>query len=290
MNNSLIVARVTKEHRGARLLSFLSHYVGGAVSTKGIKRAIDARLCRVNGVVEYFSTHPLKEGDKVELRLDPVQKPKILEPTILYDDEHMLICNKPAGVISDARSFSFKACILVHRLDKDTSGALVFAKSSSVYEILCRQFRQREVQKSYLAVVDGKVSAPSGKMEDYLVKRRHYQGQTIWGISSKKEGLYALTHWKRVKVFQNATVLLCRPVTGRMHQLRVQLHAIGHPILGDYQYSRTFSYPGSLERHLLHAESISMSHPVTQKNLQIIAPVERCDMQPFLNTMQKKYC
>ncbi len=280
-NKQVITGRVAQGEAGKSLLAFLSMQAAGAFSAKALKKAIDARQCRINGAVEYFSTHKLRIGDVVHLDM-MLDKEPARAPSVIYEDEYLIVCNKPEGVVSDEKTLPFKGCRLVHRLDKDTSGALILARSLPIYEKLCEQFRAREIKKFYLAIVDGLVENHKGKIENFLVKIGHYQGQNIWGISRTEKGLHALTHWKLIKTLDKASLLSCQPVTGRTHQLRVHLKEMGHPILGDHQYARRFCHSFRGGRHLLHAERVVMQHPITKVLLDITAPLERKDMLEVL--------
>ncbi len=270
--------KVSPKEHGVRLLAFLRMHCPEGISAKALKRAIDARCCRINERVESFSTSFLKGGDLVVLELKEQTPPSV--PTCLYEDEDLLICNKSAGIISENAVFnalfpSYQGKLeLIHRLDKDTSGAIMLAKSKAMRERMVLLFKNKEVCKFYLAVVDGQLAEPRGKIENYLFKKHQYQGQTIWGASADRRGLYALTYWERVKEVEggDGSLLLCQPVTGRTHQLRVHLSLIGHPILGDYQYAKQFKCLLKAPRQLLHAHRLLFTHPLQEKQIDLVAP------------------
>jgi RluA family pseudouridine synthase len=257
---------VKAEDRGLKLLPFLRKHCAHLSSVKGLKRAIDTKHVVVNGRIETFSTHPLKVGDTVEIKLAEAPSKPI---TILYEDDALLICNKPAGAVSD--NSLFPRCHLVHRLDKETSGALIFAKTAQVKEQMIELFRAFKIEKRYLAVVDGKVSKESGTIESNLAKKHSYVGQTIYG--SAPTGQRAITLWKCLSRSADASLVECFPKTGRTHQLRVHLKELGHPILGDTQYSRIFHCPYKPTRILLHASHLSFPHPKTGAQLDVAAPL-----------------
>jgi RluA family pseudouridine synthase len=267
--------RVAPEDAGKRLLQFLRDQLPGVSSVKGIKRAIESKRCRINGRVETFSTHAVKRGDVIELLLED-EKP-LITPTILFEDDDLLICNKPAGITCDPKTVQtlFPAfggrLTLIHRLDKETSGVLLLAKSEEVKEAFIALFQQLAVEKEYLAIVDGEVLKEEGVIDTLLTKKHTYQGQTIYG--SGVGGQRAVTHWKCLKRGKGASLLLCSPKTGRTHQLRVHLKEMGHPILGDSQYARHFNCNYPAKRHLLHAHQIRFTHPKTGKVVTITAPL-----------------
>jgi RluA family pseudouridine synthase len=262
--------KVSSSEQGMRLLAFLREKVSGASSVKALKRAIEARLCTINGKVECFSSKILAAGDLIELDLSAVEA-KRDALSIVYEDNDLIICNKPAGIVSENAAFNkllpfYRGTLeLVHRLDKDTSGIIIAAKNKEMKEKLMDLFAKRQVRKAYLAIVDGPVKKKEGRIESHLSKKFSYQGQSIWGSVSKGKGLIAVTQWRCLKKGKNASLLLCEPETGRTHQLRVHLSEMGHPILGDYQYCREFTCPLRPQRHLLHAFKIKFNHPSTKK-------------------------
>lgn len=262
---------VTSKEQGMGLLSFLREKCKGeTLSVKALKRAIDEKKCTVNGRVEYFSTHTLSVGDKVVLHIS-TEKKAVEKLTVLYEDSYLLICDKPAGLVVTPKISPHH---LVHRLDKDTSGILIFAKTDEVKEKMIDLFAKREIQKCYLAIVDG-ILSDEGKMDDFLIEKTSYEGATLYAVSKKKEGKRAITFWKSIKKGKNATLALVEPVTGRTHQIRVQFHAIGHPILGDWQYAKEFSCFYRPSRQLLHSHRIKFLHPITQETLEVTAPLPK---------------
>jgi 23S rRNA pseudouridine955/2504/2580 synthase/23S rRNA pseudouridine1911/1915/1917 synthase len=158
-------------------------------------------------------------------------------------------------------------------LDKDTTGALILAKQDAIFDAMVQQFKTKEVQKAYLALVDGVPQKESGTIENYLGKLKTWQGQSLWGAVDPQQGLHALTHWKRLRKGPQCALVECIPVTGRTHQLRVHLAGMGHPILGDKQYGGGFRCPYPAQRTLLHAARLSFKHPVTQAPLMVEAPL-----------------
>jgi RluA family pseudouridine synthase len=268
--------RVSRKEAGMHLLAFLREKCPQAPSVKALKRAIDGKHCIVNGRIETFSSYVLKENDTVSLSDTAFESKKNPKVSILYEDEELLVINKPAGIVSDNRSIQshLKGPLqLVHRLDKETSGVLVLAKSSHSKAKLVEAFKKRTVSKLYLAIVDGVVAKDNGKIENFLGKKQSYQGQTIYGSVPEKKGLKAITFWSCLHRGKTASFVSCEPVTGRTHQLRVHLSEMGHPILGDVQYGKRFICPFKPCRNLLHAYQIAFVHPSTGKALKIIAPI-----------------
>ncbi len=260
---------------------------------KAIKRAIDNKRCKVNGKVERFSTRILHPGDRIEIDLSELDDLKKLAPsscTTLYEDEELIAVDKPANLVSENAALNalfpaYKGKLeLIHRLDKETTGVLLLAKSAKMKNEMVDLFRQKMIEKRYLAIVDGRVEKREGKIESFLVKKHHYQGQTIWGSSKKgREIEKAITLWKCEKSTEQASLVSCMPITGRTHQLRVHLSEMGHPILGDFQYGKTFTCPVSPKRQMLHASYLAFIHPIHQKEIEIKAPLP----QDFLQTAKK---
>lgn len=244
------------------------------ISVKSLKSAIDAKLCTVNGIVERFSTHLLKIGDVVILYQTQTLHPKYLE--ILYQDKYLLICNKPAMLVSDMRALQSllkDRWLLGHRLDKETSGALIFVKNIFVLQQLIALFKEHSVEKFYLALVDGQAMQKEGKIDKPIAKLKSYQGQSLYGVAITPDAKRAVTLWRCLKRGKTASLLLCQPMTGRTHQLRVHLSDMGHPILGDTLYAKHFFCKASPMRHLLHAYILRFPHPVSHQMITVKAKV-----------------
>lgn len=268
MKKILCKFQLEKEQEGMSLLAFLRLQCKD-ISVKSLKAAIDIKLCTVNGIIERFSTYSLKIGDVVILYQMQVDHPKHLE--ILYQDEYLLICNKPAMLISDMQILKplLKGkWILGHRLDKETSGALIFVKNEYVLQKMIALFKEYSVEKYYLALVDRQVFPETGKIDRPILKT--CQGRGIYGAADAKR---ALTLWRCLKRSESASLLLCQPITGRTHQLRVHLSGIGHPILGDIQYTKHFFCKISPIRHLLHAYILRFLHPISRQTITVKAEI-----------------
>lgn len=269
-----------------KLIAFLQGQVQ-ACSGKQLKKALEANLCRVNGRVERFASSRLLRGDIVELAPLRLEKKSKLAPLLsLYEDSFFKIIDKPAGWVctdEQARLSLGPNHYLVHRLDKDTTGLLLIAKSTSYRDRLMELFEKREIQKHYLALVDGRVSQGQGTRESFFMKKRSFEGQTIWG--SGPRGLTAITHWKKLAEGDQATLLQCEPWTGRTHQIRVHLAEMGHPILIDRQYAKTFRCPLFIQRPLLHARRLQFPHPFAEMQIDLLAPLPS-DFKQSLKQLQ----
>ncbi len=241
---------------GERLGSLISDRL--RLSRALVKRSIDRGGCRVNGVVERFASYRVRKGDEVDFELiAPIEH----SMPLLFEDEDLLVFNKGVGIISDHP-------MAVHRLDKPTSGVLVRAKHEKAKSAMELLFKQRQVHKVYHAKVLGSFSEEEGTWTDQLVLKGTFEGQKMWGVGPV--GKEAITHFRLLKKGKISTLEL-RPVTGRTHQLRVQLSHRHYPIIGDTQYGRNtlagFGHP----RLMLHAYSISFTHPLKGIDLILVA-------------------
>ena len=211
-----------------------------------------------------------------------VYSPPKIPLDILYIDEDVLVVNKPSGLLSvpgkelkhwDSLELRVKAqyanSLLVHRLDMDTSGVIIFALNKSSQRSLNLQFEQRAVKKIYEARVFGNINKNNGSIDLPLIvdwPNRPLQKVDI------KEGKDALTHWHVLKRERNATRVRLMPETGRTHQLRVHMMSIGHAILGDRFYGNAIEI--NLAKELqLHAKQLVINHPKSGKSLALISKV-----------------
>lgn len=200
---------------------------------------------------------------------------------ILLDDEHLLVIGKPEGLLSvpgkgpekiDSLYYRllqiWPGMRVVHRLDRDTSGLLVFARDLPTQQHLNRQFADRTVEKRYIALVYGHPAETGGEIN---LPIRYDPDHPPTHIVDFEHGKPSLTRWTVLERKAGRTRLLLEPVTGRSHQLRVHLQALGHPILGDGLYARDFDLSAA-PRLCLHAETLEFTHPVTEERLRFTLP------------------
>lgn len=233
-------------------------------------------------------------GERVTVRVPPRGDPTTIRPQpihieILYEDAHLIGVNKPAGmVVHPAPGHPDGTLVnallahnpgiaeigppdrpgIVHRLDMETSGVLVVAKRVDVLEALQEQFRSREVDKTYLALVHGRLQPPEGIIEVPI--GRHPRDRQR--MAPRTEGKYARTRFRAVEFIGSYTLVEAHPYTGRTHQIRVHLSWLGHPVVGDDVYGRPSD---SLleDRHFLHARELSLTHPASGDKLDLQAPL-----------------
>jgi len=276
--------QVLKTQSGISLQLFLKQMLGDKFSGKQIKRLIDAGKCTLNGRPERFASRLVGSGDKVTLEdSQRVSKPQRIiasDPkSILCSDKDLIAYDKPSGIASDNPALlkklemQFGALILLHRLDKETTGVLLFARNQKTATSIENLFKKRLVNKIYLALIDGVPGRTSGVIENFLGKVHVYDGQTIWGVVVPEKGLIAKTSWQIKMKGKDACLITCYPATGRTHQIRVHLSGLGHPILGDHQYGHSFKCAFRPQRTLLHAAEISFEHPESNQIITIKSPI-----------------
>jgi 23S rRNA pseudouridine955/2504/2580 synthase len=244
-----------------KLVTFLQGQLGD-YSNKFLRKVLEANLCRINGKVERFGSRSVARGEVVELatKWQELVRGKSLTFETLYEDEFLKIVDKPAGWVcseKEALSTFGQNHFLVHRLDKDTTGLLIIAKGSSSRDGLMELFEKREIFKEYLCLVDGHPREKEGVRKSLFMKKGSFQGQTIWG--SGPQGLTAVTHWKSLALGKSSALIACEPETGRTHQIRVHMAEMGHPILIDRQYAKSFQCRLFIQRPLLHARRLRFS-------------------------------
>lgn len=248
-----------------------------------VQDLIKKGLVTVDGKPVSPSAKP-KKGSLVRVAFPESKSPKrAVRIPILYEDEDIVVIDKPAGVaVHSGAGREEEATVvssllaqgvrlaggggdrvgLVHRLDADTSGVMVLTKSEEAYRSLVSQFQCREVEKEYLALVEGEVEEDRGIIEGPIGRDPH---RPRW-MGIVEGGKEAITEYEVLKRDRGRTLLLVRPKTGRTHQIRVHLSSIGHPVVGDPLYGRG---EGKL---MLHSWRISFVHPRTGKRVSFTAP------------------
>jgi 23S rRNA pseudouridine1911/1915/1917 synthase len=304
-NSTRRVWRVQAEDVGRRLDRYLASVLAD-VSRTSIQQLIADGAVLVNG-------HPSKPGYALRLhdevyvlqmapspQLSDV-RPRLLPLDVIYEDDDLLVINKAAGtVVHPAPGHSDDTLVnallahypelqgvdgemrpgIVHRLDKDTSGLLVVAKNTYTLNALVEQMKRHEIVKRYLALVEGIVSLEQGSIDAPIGRDPRHRQQMAITVKSSRE---ARTHFRVLRRFTHHTLLLLQLETGRTHQIRVHLRAIGHPIVGDPTYGSKSDLKGlSLHRQFLHAYQLRFMHPRTQTILEFEAPLP-ADLQKVLD-------
>ena len=250
-----------------RLLTEIKNKLSGLYTAKDIRWAIDHNRCFVNKTLERFGSTPVKAGDTISILVE--KRPAFHKDPkrVLFEDEHILVYDKPPLLTSEQLS-KLTTSLLVHRLDRDTSGVMTLAKTPEAQKNLEEQFKSRTITKEYIALVEGN-PGEKGTISGKMAPLSRREGAVIWGMSPS--GLSSQTNWTRLRTHSNHTLLRCTPLTGRTHQIRVHLAHIGHPLIGDTTYGRR-TYTKAL-RPLLHAHSIQFLHPMTHVPYRFTAPI-----------------
>jgi 23S rRNA pseudouridine1911/1915/1917 synthase len=236
--------------------------------------------------------------------------PQDIPLAIVFEDEHLLVIDKPAGLVVHPAAGNREGTLvnallhhcagslsgiggvarpgIVHRIDKDTSGLLVVAKTDVAHEGLAKQFSAHSIERRYLAIVNGLPKTAGGTIDAPLARSAHDRKKIA--IVAGARGKHAVTHWKRVKALKGAALIECRLETGRTHQVRVHLTSIGHPLLGDPVYGRGKSVHRQLlnqldfHRQALHAAGLGFTHPVTKARLSFDSALPS-DMQELFTAL-----
>jgi 23S rRNA pseudouridine1911/1915/1917 synthase len=272
--------KVTAEENGEKLTLFLQKKAFQEASLRQIKGWIEKGRVLLNGRVERFHHTKVRSQDALIVDLPEEATPNHLPQDIrevLFEDQDILVINKSPGVTCDHALEKRLSALLVHRLDKDTSGVLLLAKHKKAQEALFEAFRNRQVKKEYRAILVGALGPKIGKLSNYLEEASCFQGGKLWRVAKEKEGLLAQTSWQVEKQNKTATLVRLFPATGRMHQLRVHMSFLGHPIMGDSLYGGIEKLDSLLRqkitRQLLHAARLEFSHPSTGKTIVVEAPL-----------------
>jgi len=296
------------EKENIRIDAFLSQNQITNQSRSRIKELIALGNIVVNGK-RVKPSHLLKEGEKITIDI-PEQTDLPLEPEnipleIYHEDEHMMVIDKPAGMIVhptgkvktgtlvNAILFHCKGKLpgingvnrpgIVHRLDKETSGLIMVAKSELAHRSLTAQIKDRKIIKKYMALVHGIVKEPAGYIEAPIGRdSRHRNKMAISDIASRE----AKTYFEIIRQFESFALLLLRLYTGRTHQIRVHLKFIGHPVVGDKVYGvrKEKSPLLSISRQALHSHYLQITHPATNEIMSFTSPLPE-DMREQLSVL-----
>lgn len=276
------------------------------VTRSQIKQWIEEGRVLVGGARARKAGQSLKSSQEISIAVPPPSLPEV-EPVempldIVHEDESLLVLNKPAGLSMHPGAGAAEptllngvcwylrervpvaaSCTLVHRLDKDTTGVVLIAKTPEAQLALTRQFAERSVEKQYLALVYTTPRArravqlePRGTISAQLGRHPRKRTEMAVVVSGGRE---AVTDWERLEELRHATLLAVRPKTGRTHQIRVHMTHLGSPIIGDRTYGDTSALPVELRRaaerfgrQALHASSLRCRHPVSGVALEFRAP------------------
>lgn len=267
------------------------------LSRSRIQQLIEQGLVSVNGEVCTSKKVMVQPGDRIEIEIPPVKplelKPENIPLDILYEDDALLIINKPAGLVVHPAPGHPEGTLvnallahcpnlpgiggvqrpgIVHRLDKDTTGAIAIAKTDQAQQHLQAQLKAKTARREYLGVVHGAPATESGTI-NLPVGRHPVERQKMAVVPIEKGGRTAVTHWQVQERLGNYTLMHFQLETGRTHQIRVHTAHIGHPIVADPLYSRSANIGVNLPGQALHAWRLRLQHPLTEEWIEATAPL-----------------
>jgi 23S rRNA pseudouridine1911/1915/1917 synthase len=269
------------------------------------RRLIEDGLVTREGVALTKPGEKLRGGERLTVTVPPAAPaeplPEDVPLDIVYEDEHLLVVNKPAGMPvhpgpGHARRTLVNALLahcpelpgiggvqrpgIVHRLDKDTSGLIIVAKTEKAHAALSRQLKDREIKKTYLALVEGVVSPPEAQIEAPIGRDPNNRRRMMVRSANGRE---STTVYRLRAVYGGRSLVEASPITGRTHQIRVHMASIGHPVVGDPVYGK----PSPLvPRQFLHAWRLSFTHPIDGRSLSFEAPLP-ADLEAALQQLRE---
>ncbi len=279
------------------------------ISRSQIKLFIEAGNVTVDGDFIQKAGEKVKSGSTISVLVTEKESQSLLPERfpleVIYEDGNVIVLNKPAGTVVHPGAGNLTGTLVngllayyppirevgdkerpgvVHRLDKETSGVLAFAKTNKAYKYLIKQFKSREINKTYLALVDGHPPTPTGRIEAPIERDSKFRTKMKVGMSG--QGKDAITEYFELQRFERYSYLEVHPITGRTHQIRVHLSYIGVPIVGDVLYGHR--RPSiSLGRYFLHAKSLSCKLPGDRVQTTFDAPLP-VDLQAVINDLMNK--
>jgi 23S rRNA pseudouridine1911/1915/1917 synthase len=269
---------VTDDHAGERLDGLLAGPLG---SRARAQKLIEAGLVTVDGQARP-KRHLVKAGEVVEVADEPAapehERAADVPFEIVYEDDDLLVVDKPPGLVVHPAPGHTTGTLaqalgpgagIVHRLDRDTSGLLVVAKSEPITLALQQAIQRRDVAREYLALVHGRPPARSGTIDAPVGRDRRARTRHSIDTGTPRD---AVTHFEVERALGEYSLLRVRLETGRTHQIRVHLQAIGHPVAGDPEYGGTVGEL-SLTRQFLHAARLAFEHPRTGERIELESPL-----------------
>jgi len=237
-----------------------------------LQKFIENGYVTVDGEIAKKPNQKFEEGVKIDLRVPDDLKNADLKPEVVYEDENVVVVNKPAGLLSEAKG---EYCpertladfgLICHRLDRDTSGVMILAKNEETQKFLKKQFQDRKVHKTYYAIIEGRPKLDEARID--LPMARDLKRPTTFRVDAN--GKEAETFYKVIKTDDKHSLVELRPTSGRTHQLRVHMKYLGHPIIGDRVYDgekadRLYLHAGSLEITLPGGKRETFRVPMPQE-------------------------
>ena len=299
---------------GVRLDKALAELSG--LSRERVKALINSGDVQINGQIAASASAKTQAESSFSIHVpppsDPQAYPQDIPLVIPYEDEHLVIVDKPAGMVVHPAAGNPDGTLvnallhhckgglsgiggvarpgIVHRIDKDTSGLLVVAKSDAAHEGLAKQFADHSIERAYFAIVNGHPDPAAGTIAGRLGRSDQNRKKMAVLPDTSSRGKHAVTHYKTVEKFAHAALIECRLETGRTHQVRVHCASIGNSLLGDPTYGRASAKNRpvlkelAFERQALHAAVLGFTHPVNRNRLQFRSELP-ADMQELIDEL-----
>lgn len=293
---------IKKEEAGTRIDKWVFEKEN-ELSRTMIQKLIEKEKILVNGKPTK-SAYKIEKNDKIEIKKMELEnleiEPEQIDLNVIYEDDNMIIINKQKGLVVHPGNGNYSGTLvnavmakckdslsgiggkirpgIVHRLDKDTSGAIIVAKNDKTHIALSEQIKNREVKKTYIALVRGDIKEKEATINMPIARSKNVRTK----MTVDKNGKEAITHFKVLKRYGKYTLLEINIETGRTHQIRVHLSQIGYPVVGDYIYSNGKN-PFQIEGQMLHAMKLEFKHPITCKEMKI-----KAELPEYFSNILKK--
>ncbi len=285
------------------------------LSRERLKALTAAGKVTVDGSLARDPARKMKGGEAVSVSIPaPMTAEAVAQdiPLVVpYEDDHLLVVDKPAGLVVHPAAGNLDSTLvnallhhcagrlsgiggvarpgIVHRIDKDTSGLLVVAKTDRAHVGLARQFADHSIERVYRAIVAGRPVPPAGTVDTWLARSPHDRKKVA--VMPTGRGKHAITHYRTIEPLADATLIECRLETGRTHQVRVHMASIGHPLLGDPAYGRARGKlrdvlaKQNFRRQALHAATLAFKHPITNTRLSFTSH-DPADLQELFRALR----
>ena len=297
MSNHKLVILTYQEDQSNRLDKFLTSNLT-ELSRSRLQKIIKGGLVQVDGDIIQKTGYTLEKGMEIEISIPPIQaleiKPEPIPLNIIFENQDMLVVDKPAGMVVHPSAGHSEGTLvhavlahaseiegvggirrpgIVHRLDKETSGLIVIAKNDRTHLWLQNQFKERQVKKVYLSLIDGEPPTPQGRIEAAIGRDSTHRKKMM--VTTPQRGKNAISEYKVIEKFPEHTLVEVHLHTGRTHQIRVHMAFLGCPVAGDRVYGRRNSTI-PIDRHFLHAYRLNLVIPgeATQRSFEAPLPEE----------------
>jgi len=287
--NTDIQLKVTQD---TVLMKFLLENVKGK-NRDNFKTLLNDGQVSVDGSIVTWYNQPLTAGQVVKIGEEKANKTTYPGVQIIFEDDYIIVIEKNSGIlsISTEKEKSHTAysilsrhvkeqnpsnkIFVVHRLDRETSGIMIFAKSEEIQGLLQKDWNDTILERTYIAVVEKPIDRPKGTIVSYL---KESKALIVYSSKNPNEGQKAITNYKVIKKNENYSLLEVNLETGRKNQIRVHMQVIGHSVIGDKKYGSTDS---PLKRLGLHAKVLAFNHPITKESMKFETPVPKAFLKLF---------